>query len=525
MPQTFTSPAHTTQLDEHAFEQLLAAAFVIQEHNQRQEPKQRIEKPAPRRLDFTKAVSATSALQEEIAPGLLDLPASARLIAERALQVMSAQGVTVGIVVDEFLTYIGTAGTAAGDGGRKFPVAQSLPAECIRKGEPVQYSNPESLPRAFAGRSELRSLIAAPVIQKGIVLGILELRFSEPREFSAEEVRAAELFAGAVNLAITTAAKKHVAEVRETAPPAAYVSPVAVATPPQERAAPALTPAKQNAATDPEPEETLCQGCGRVLFAWESFCARCGSTKDDDANHSSAREAAAADQTSSESDLTAELDNAFSDDAATPPDLFASGSADHAQPEMAASLEETPPAQPVSSALAVADSIRIVPADPPSAEEAIEATQPWSSAQNARKWFEGLREQQGSSLCKLEELWQSQRANIWLGAASLVLLFAIVQFIASPTAPRPSANNSAQAATPQLSFFEGLMVSLGLAEAPPPAVSFAGNPEARVWVDTRTALYYCEGTVQYGKTPGGKFTSQRDAQQDQFEPAHRKVCP
>jgi hypothetical protein len=532
MPQTFTSPARTTQLDEHAFEQLLAAAFVIQEHNQRQEPKPRIEQPAARRLDFTKAVSATSALQEEIAPGLLDLPASARLIAERALQVMSAQGVTVGIVVDEFLTYIGTAGTAAGDGGRKFPVAQSLPATCIRQSQPLQYSNPDSMPRAFAGKSELQSLIAAPVIQKGIVLGILELRFSTPRDFSAEEIRAAELFAGAVNLAITTAAKKHVAEIRDTAPPAAPVSSVAVATPPPEPTAPAPTPAAQDAASDPEAEETLCEGCGRVLFAWESFCARCGSTKNDHANHTSAREAPAAEETeetSSGSDLTAELDHSWGEDAATPSSLFGSGSADHTQPQIDASLEQVPPAQPVSSALAVADSIRIVPADPPpaeEAEEAIEATQPWSSAQNARNWFEGLREHQGSSLSRLEELWQSQRANIWLGAASLVLLFTLIQFIASPTAPRPATANSAPATTPQLSFFEGLLVSLGLAEAPPaPAVSFAGNPEARVWVDTRTALYYCEGTGQYGKTPGGKFTSQRDAQQDQFEPAHRKVCP
>jgi hypothetical protein len=39
-----------------------------------------------------------------------------------------------------------------------------------------------------------------------------------------------------------------------------------------------------------------------------------------------------------------------------------------------------------------------------------------------------------------------------------------------------------------------------------------------------TALYYCPGADLYGKTPGGKFTSQQDAQQDQFEPANRKAC-
>lgn len=518
MPQTFTSPARTTRLDERAFEQLLAAAFVIQEHNRRGE------KPAPRQLDFSKAIAAASALQEEIAPGLLDLPASARLIADRALQVMCAQGVTVGIVVDEFLTYIGAAGTAASDGGRKFSVPQSLPASCILQGQVLQYSKPDSLPGAFAGRSELQSLIAVPVIQKGIVLGVLELRFSAPRDFSAEEVRAAELFAGAVNLAITTAAKKHVAEIRDIPPPARPVSSAAIETPPEERAAaPAITHAELNDAADPEAQETLCQGCGRVLFAWESICARCGSAKDD-ASRSSARKPAGADRTPSASDFTARLEPSFGDDAGTSTSLFAAGSAAHARPDISAPLDPVPLAQPESGALVLADSVRIVPADPPFAEEADAAieTQPWSSAQNARNWFEGLRQQK--ALSKLEDLWQSQRANIWLGAAALILLFAVIQFFASP-APHPAPDNSPRAAAPELSFFEGLMVSLGLAEAPPPAVSYAGNPEARVWVDTRTALYYCEGTGQYGKTPGGKFTSQRDAQQDQFEPAHRKPCP
>jgi hypothetical protein len=66
-------------------------------------------------------------------------------------------------------------------------------------------------------------------------------------------------------------------------------------------------------------------------------------------------------------------------------------------------------------------------------------------------------------------------------------------------------------------------VSLGLAEAPP-APTYLGNPNAPVWVDLHTALYYCSGSDLYGKTPGGKFTTQRDAQLDQFEPAARKTC-
>ena len=90
---------------------------------------------------------------------------------------------------------------------------------------------------------------------------------------------------------------------------------------------------------------------------------------------------------------------------------------------------------------------------------------------------------------------------------------------------RPSETHfpSKHSPRPNLSLFEKMLVNLGLAEAPPTPV-YLGNPNARVWVDLHTALYYCSGSDLYGKTPGGKFTTQRDAQLDQFEPAARKNC-
>jgi hypothetical protein len=45
-----------------------------------------------------------------------------------------------------------------------------------------------------------------------------------------------------------------------------------------------------------------------------------------------------------------------------------------------------------------------------------------------------------------------------------------------------------------------------------------------VWIDPHTALYYCPGDEQYQKTDGGRFSSQREAQMDRFEPASRSAC-
>jgi len=76
-----------------------------------------------------------------------------------------------------------------------------------------------------------------------------------------------------------------------------------------------------------------------------------------------------------------------------------------------------------------------------------------------------------------------------------------------------------------LTWYESVLVELGLAQVPSqtPAAP-KGNPDVRVWVDVHTALYYCPGSNLYGKTPGGEFETQRDAQQDQFEPATGSVC-
>jgi hypothetical protein len=71
--------------------------------------------------------------------------------------------------------------------------------------------------------------------------------------------------------------------------------------------------------------------------------------------------------------------------------------------------------------------------------------------------------------------------------------------------------------------FDKLLISLGVADPPDP-VEDKGNPDTQVWVDLHSALYYCPGADLYGKTPQGKYSSQRDAQLGQFEPAYRKPC-
>lgn len=51
-----------------------------------------------------------------------------------------------------------------------------------------------------------------------------------------------------------------------------------------------------------------------------------------------------------------------------------------------------------------------------------------------------------------------------------------------------------------------------------------GNAAARVWVDTHTGIYYCPGAELYGRTSGGRYMMQDNAQGDLFSPASNRPC-
>jgi len=51
-----------------------------------------------------------------------------------------------------------------------------------------------------------------------------------------------------------------------------------------------------------------------------------------------------------------------------------------------------------------------------------------------------------------------------------------------------------------------------------------GNPDARVWVNTKSGVYHCPGTHWYGATKAGEYMKQSEAQQKGFRPAYHRPC-
>ncbi len=122
----------------------------------------------------------------------------------------------------------------------------------------------------------------------------------------------------------------------------------------------------------------------------------------------------------------------------------------------------------------------------------------------------------GSLLHRLADLrvtLRFHRADLYLGAAICIATLALLWPAA--TSPRRAA----------LGPWERALITLGIAEAPAtPVVHLQGDPAIEVWVDPHTALYYCPGEEQYGRTADGRVSSQREAQMDRFEPASRAAC-
>lgn len=109
-------------------------------------------------------------------------------------------------------------------------------------------------------------------------------------------------------------------------------------------------------------------------------------------------------------------------------------------------------------------------------------------------------------------MWRQHRADLYLGAAIFVAVLALLW---------PSANAPKRS---DLSLWDKTLIGMGIAEAPAPVAHLPGDPSVQVWIDPHTALYYCQGDDLYGKAANGRFSTQREAQMDRFEPASRAAC-
>jgi putative methionine-R-sulfoxide reductase with GAF domain len=603
--QELSSAQHKPVLDEGSFQQLLAAAYVVQAHNDRLVVRKR--KP-----DGTHTLSEIAETQRLVQTQQLGLQAATQLIAERLQQITNASGIAIGIVEGDELVYRAATGSAAGEAGSRGPLDSSLSANCLNSGQILQCSNVKKdsvLSAELCRERGVKSLVAAPVYHKGKVAGVLELRFAKINAFVEHDVRTSQLMAGLVTEAIAgeaelewkqelAAERASMLEVLDRIKPQLerLVADPEPATAPRSEAAPSAAPVDPfeppvvSTGELPKMESTdaLCPGCGHRFEEGEFFCGICGAARldktsgghieskwasllqqaaerrekessfqepevADDLPNETARPLPAAlekivaqlaDQAKQEEQRSPVVEREASVPESTPIQATATPAslrsldeilARFSTPETSATVAESDLTKNEADSATDAEISRQKSPIEASTLSGIAQTSVWTSAIKARAGLESLKAPQPG----WAEFWGRHRANIYLGIAALILQIVILLLVfpGEGAQPAPSGNsvrssNAASAVKDQmrknpsqanLTLFEKLLVSLGLAE-PPSMPVYLGNPSIQVWVDLHTALYYCPGSDLYGKTPGGKFTSQRDAQQDQFEPANRKAC-
>ncbi len=534
--------------------------------------------------DYTFTLAQIVATQHQIQIRNLDLDSAMGLIAERLTDIAHADGAAIGIVSGRKIKYRAVAGTKVLPKDAEVSSEKALCLPVIRNGQVFRCPdvNPEFLvDTEECHRRGIQSLIAVPIFHEGGVAGGIEVYYGAQSGFTDQDVHTCQLMAGLVTEALArdeevtwkqslASERAMMLEALEKLKPnlTALVEPGAAKQPLAPSAAPAAPPTSV---------PYLCSHCGHSLAEGELFCGQCGtpragvtkspaiapvipppqfSQKISEPAPRAAADPILGSPGSTEESLPESIEEEF-------PDLFAVPTPG-AQPiqQRKAAVPETAPqaaiAHPSELSLHPTQEMEIFKdiseekespeaatekapelsaadaekkADEPENQLALaKTTTPgdWSSAASAREYLEQLAN--GKERGALVRFWDTHRGDIYL-AIAVILVACVVRWgiwsnrpVSATTGPNSNAA-APHKVDPQadLSAFDRLLISLGLAEAPE-VPEEKGNPSARVWVDLRTALYYCPGSDSYGKTQKGKYMTQRDAQLDSYEPAYRKTC-
>ena len=501
-------------LDDESFTRLLAAAYVMQEHQDRVRPKA---SPA----DLTEMISQIVETQHEIRSGSLSCNQAFDLIAKRLCSVCGAAGVAIATVEGESLHYRAGTGSAATIVLSQVAKQASLASSCLKTGtvflSPLALTDP-CLDAAQCRKLDAKSLLAVPLYQNGQVAGAIEMYFSQVRGFGESETRAAELMADLASEVMADAADEGIKEELESER-SSILQTLEMLEPEFEKIA---IPAVEPRASSPEEAAELCRACGHAFMGNESSCGVCGASR------STGRYPGAALQSKWAALWERHLSGAEQADMPwfrkEPPKLLA-------QPieKLPADLATETDISGKTSELDFHASTCFDDAAPgEETENAIELA-PGNSAAEARKWL---------SLDCPEKTWTRPLRLVWtrpgdasLILATLVLLTTLIwafwpRNASLATAEVPtlaSATRRPRPKPPKLTLFEEVLVGLGLA-VPPPTPEYMGDPNLSVWEDLQTGLYYCPGADLYGTTAKGGYRTQAEAQQDAFEPAFHKPC-
>ena len=497
-----TSATAVPVLDEGSFQRLLEAAYVVQQHNDTLRAREA-------RLETSQVLAQIAEIQSLAQTCSLDIAGICALAADRLRKMTDAAAVSIGLVTEGHLDCVAESGVPARIAGSSLASHSIVATERLKSGEMFESDTAESdirLDFTLCREQKTGSLIAAPVHCFGELSGLVEARWEHAKAFQKGDSRACRLVAELITTTLEgdssidaralagSAASEFARDSAPTAGPATLVSRADKAEP---REAKSLPPEESG---DELPDR--CRVCGKMFGADEVFCGNCSLPR-----------LAAVPATGLQSKWASMWYMQQAHDLRQP-----DGENSRTPVRWLVPTESKPTeSKPIESK-------PIGPTPPPAEITRSVWTRPGDSGAGASKTFSTQ-----SIAIDLDALVETEKKGVLahvsqpigalgrhpiaagIGALAMFLMLSLWAFSPAP-------------GNRQITRLESILVELGLAEVPSPASSAQGRPDARVWVDVHTALYYCEGSDLYGKTPEGRFTTQREAQQDQFEPASESFC-
>lgn len=570
-----TDEKNKPRLDEQTFAKLLEAAYVLQEHNRKmrrveeslqlhseQLRQQEVETQAalqtsthlpeensPPNSDYALILAEIVEAQHQIQRGNLESDEAMAMVAGKIARITNASGAAIGILEGQTIRYRAGAGAPALPLGSEVPLETAICAISVSTGQVLRTPdiNMELLfDPDLCRKRQILSLVAVPIYHDGNIVGALELYFDRLQGFAEQDIQTCQLMAGLVSEAIgqgtESALKKSMAAERS-----AMLTAIEKLRPNLSVLAEDQTPDiadKDHAWEADVAKSSVCWKCGDVLVEQEQFCGKCGASRAGEGDQSSIQSKLA-----SAMRMQSSVREAFSPNGSELPRNTAAAYAAEDQDHLAQLLalselqENTPLPEQSTGAGADEGAIRLLSsiapqrgdndlqASPVAPIESKQQDVTWRSAAKARDFLEALAETRSPGA--LGRLWRARRGDFYLVVAVILMFFVIRWGMLSGNSVGATGHGTAISGTvnrrrpptpdADLSLFDKLMISLGLAEAPE-VPQYKGNPNTQVWIDPHTALYYCPDSDLYGKTSKGRFASQRDAQLDQFESASRKAC-
>ena len=507
-------------LDESGFQQLLAAAYVLQQHNDSLHAKDP-------RLDAAWIFSQISEIENLVRQGGLSLADAAKLVGERLCSITGAVSASICLLQEDRAECVNEAGIGAQSVGRSLAAATPAALERLKNGRQFQSLDAQSdgrLDAAICSELGVRSLLAVPIQKSDETKGLIEVRWGLANAIHECDVRTCRLMANLL------------AEVLDHSDPVTEFTPQKRSEVKTDNSAsdvgsdlPARNPDAQEAESSSDLAEH-CRVCGRPFSSDETFCGRCSMPRVAASANGEGLQSKWASMWFMQQAKEARPERKTGKFWPSEPKLpWPSTTGNASQAELREQKPETRAVPPQS--VFTAPSPKTVPPIPSRTHLSLSEVASSGETVEYAVPGHGLRILEDESAAEpgpegpksfFSRLRPSHFVRIKISRRTIALAIcsaAAILFVASWLSwPAQSSSH--------LSWFDSLLVDFGLAEvqARRPAPVFAGNPNVRVWEDVHTALYYCPDSDLYGKTPGGRFSTQQSAQEDQFEPATRVAC-